>query len=95
MMISFRETKELREGSLCSAYRWSLRLSWTFIGLVRQFHYNGEWADSHTMVYCIALMKDIEWGAYHFWYEGPHCLFSLGPFRVQWYNSSCEICNKD
>jgi hypothetical protein len=40
-------------------------------------------------------MKNLLWGEKHFWYDGPHCLFSIGPIRFQWYKDSCKKCNGD
>ena len=93
MIIPFKEEPETRLGFPCTAFRWSFQLDSDFIGIVHQHQINGDWNDSHTRVWAVYLMKDFLWGEEHFWYDGPHCLFSVGPIRFQWYNPSCKSCN--
>jgi hypothetical protein len=93
MIIAFKEEPETRLGFPCTAFRWSFQLDSDFIGIVHQHQINGDWNDSHTRVWAVYLMKDFLWGEEHFWYDGPHCLFSVGPIRFQWYNPSCKSCN--
>lgn len=35
------------------------------------------------------------WGGGHFWYDGPHCFFSVGPVHFAWRNWSCKRCHSD
>ena len=69
--------------------RWTLQSSLDRdgfdFGFVRQHrHQNGEWESSHTRVYLISLDRYFSWGISHFYYDGPHCSLSIGPFRFMW-----------
>jgi hypothetical protein len=93
MIIPFKEEPEVRPNFPCTAFRWSFQLDLDFIGIVHQYQIENKWYDSHVMVYSVALLKDWKWGFDHFWYDGPHCFFSLGPIHFQWWNDSCKKCN--
>jgi hypothetical protein len=34
-------------------------------------------------------------GADHFYYDGPHCSFSIGPFSYSWSGDWCTKCHPD
>jgi len=93
MIIPFKEEPETRPNFPCTAFRWAFQIHWDFIGFGHQHQIDGKWYGSHTMVYAIYVMKDWRLGFEHFWYDGPHCQFCLGPFRFQWYNANCKECN--
>jgi hypothetical protein len=97
-LFTFRERPETRgEGFQCSAFRWALQASRWAIGLVHQYKYGDEWHDSHTRVVEVSVHRPWLWGAYHAYYDGPHCVFSFGPVHVQWSGALrdgwCEKCH--
>ncbi len=93
MIIPFKETPETRKGFPCTAFRWTFQVQKDFIGFIHQAQSDGEWDDSHTLVNGLWYHGEWDWGFHHFWYDGPHCGFSFGPLRIQWYNESCKQCN--
>lgn len=95
MLIPFKEIAETRKGFPCTAFRWTFRIAKNFIGFMHQHHIDGEWYDSHTRVNGIWWHGKWDWGMHHFWYDGPHCEFSIGPLRIQWHNDTCKECNKE
>lgn len=52
-----------------------------------------KWYDSHTRVFQLWYHGEWGLGQDHIWYDGSHCQFALGPFRVQWSNPSCKKCS--
>lgn len=92
MLISFNEEPEIRPGFPCTAFRWTFQIKKDFIGFVYQSQSNKRWHDSHTRVFGIFYHGIWDWGVDHYWYDGPHCLCSVGPFRIQWYNETCKEC---
>jgi hypothetical protein len=93
MIIPFKEEPETRQGFPCTAFRWTFQVQKDFIGFIHQAQSDGEWHDSHTLVNGLWYHGKWDWGFHHFWYDGPHCQFCLGPFRFQWHNESCKECN--
>jgi hypothetical protein len=93
MIIPFKEIPETRKGFPCTAFRWTFQVQKDFIGFIHQAQSDGEWDDSHILVNGLWYHGKWDWGFHHFWYDGPHCGFSLGPLRFQWYNESCKQCN--
>ena len=93
MIIPFKEIPEIRKGFPCRAFRWTFQIEKDFIGFIHQAQLEGEWHDSHTLVNGLWYHGKWDWGFTHFWYDGPHCGFSLGPLRIQWYNENCKECN--
>ena len=93
MLIPFKEIPETREGFPCTAFRWTFQIEKNFIGFVHQAKIKENWHDSHIRVFSISIMKNWLWGEHHFWYDGPHCLFSIGPIQFQWWNDECKKCN--
>lgn len=93
MIIPFKEIPETRKGYPCTAFRWTFQVQKDFIGFIHQAQSDGEWDDSHTLVNGLWYHGKWDWGFHHFWYDGPHCGFSLGPLRIQWYNEGCKECN--
>lgn len=94
MLVPFKETPETREGYPCKAFRWSLQIVKDFIGFVHQYNIGDEWNDSHTLVYGVWYHGKWDWGFLHFYYDGPHCGFAVGPFRLQWHNADCKSCHR-
>lgn len=93
MLIPFKQIPETREGFPCLAFRWTFQLTKDFVGFVHQAqNANGEWHDSHTVVYGLSYHGKWMWGADHIYYDGPHCFFAAGPFRIQWHNDGCKKC---
>lgn len=93
MLIPFKQIPETRKGFPCLAFRWTFQLTRYFVGFVHQAQMeDGEWRDSHTLVYGLLYNKKWRWGFNHFYYDGPHCFFSIGPFELQWSNEGCKKC---
>lgn len=92
MIIPFKEEPETRKGWPCTAFRWTFQIEKDFIGFIHQHHLSGEWYDSHTRVFQLWYHGKWRLGQDHFWYDGPHCQFAFGPFRIQWYNDHCKEC---
>jgi hypothetical protein len=92
MIIPFKEIPETRKGYPCTAFRWTFQVEKEFIGFIHQAQSDGEWHDSHTRVFGFQKMGTWRWGIDHFWYDGPHCVFSFGPLQFQWWNDKCKKC---
>lgn len=105
ILFKFKATPEIRDlepGNTvdwpCKAFRWVIEISldrhgFSF-GLVNQHQLKstGEWKSSHVDAYMINVTRHWAWGSDHFWYDGPHCLFSLGFIHVCWVNHACVKC---
>jgi hypothetical protein len=92
MIIPFKESPETRKGFPCTAFRWTFQIQKDFIGFIHQAQSSGKWHDSHTLVNGLWYHGIWDWGFHHFWYDGPHCNFGIGPLRIQWHNDNCEKC---
>jgi hypothetical protein len=90
--VPFTTEPETRPGFHCTAYRWTFQLGLHTLALVHQHQIEGEWHDSHTRVWGLFWHGAWMWGPKHFWYDGPHCIFALGPVRVQWFQRRCTRC---
>jgi hypothetical protein len=44
----------------------------------------GEWSTAHTGAYSVHITRHWHLGPEHVYYDGPHCLFSLGFLHVQY-----------
>lgn len=98
--IPFTHEPETRPNYPCRAFRWTFRIERWFIGFIHQHQwdgpgkYAGEWADSHTRVYGFSFnWPGRQFGSSHWYYDGPHCSFFVGPFQVQWHNDNCKKCH--
>lgn len=96
MIIPFKEVPETRTGFYytCSAFRWTFQvdIAGGFIGFVHQHCIKDKWYNSHTRIFGFQKMVKWSWGIDHFWYDGPHCVFSFGPLQFQWWNDKCKKC---
>lgn len=87
----------------CKAFRrvieFSIGRDGFHLGLVNQHQWKstGEWRSSHVGNLEVYVNGNWAWGAEHFYYDGPHCMFSLGfihfhyPARGGW----CKKCMPD
>lgn len=53
------------------------------------------WCKFHQEGFLICLMKTARWGMDHVYYDGNHCLFSLGYLHFEWHNPKCKKCDPD
>lgn len=98
MLILFKEHPETRgEHFPCSAFRWAFEAGRWHIGFVHQHKWkeSGKWQSSHTSVYEMYISKHFAVGDTHLYYDGPHCMFSLGWIHFIWGNSNCKKCLGD
>lgn len=57
---------------------------------------NNKWNDTHTNnVYLCINLKRWYWGSEHYYYDGPHCSFSIGPVHFCWGPDWCAKCMPD
>lgn len=78
----------------CCAFRWILEIGFWYLGFVHQ-HQNkstSEWGSSHSSLYEISFRRPFRLGSDHFYYDGPHCSFSLGWLHFNWGGQSCNKC---
>lgn len=85
IIFKFNEHPETRgEGFPCKAFRSVIELSLDRtgfeFGLFHQYQNksDGTWHTSHTDNLAIVINRHWLWGDKHMWYDGPHCVFSLG-----------------
>lgn len=100
ILWTFKNRPETRGDDMPNkAFRWALKLERWCFGLAHecQDRKTGEWEDSHTDRYDISLERRWMWGSHHFYYDGPHCMFALGPIRIQWapLDGHCAKCMPD
>jgi hypothetical protein len=97
--IPFTEEPETRQGFPCKAFRKVIEIRFDSIALLHQYHIDGKWKSSHTDVRSICLMKIKNWTlGYkedHFWYDGTHCIYTIGPIGIQWDDYNCKKCHPD
>lgn len=93
--VPFTYELETRPDYPCRTFRWVFRVERWFVGFVAQHQWasSGEWCDSHTRVAGFHFnWPGRQFGASHWYYDGPHCSFFVGPLQVQWYNHDCKKC---
>jgi hypothetical protein len=100
-----REVPETREGFPCSGFRWVFEIDigkrGVSAGFVHQHKFNGDtkWYSSHTMQYVVSVTNYWTLGSEHFWYDGPHCVHSLGPIHVchggGLFTGRCKKCESE
>jgi hypothetical protein len=98
ILFKFKELSETRGDNYpCSAFRWTFQIGFWYIGFVHQSKskFSGSWNDSHTRIYEICIINKFKIGMHHYYYDGPHCSFSLGWLRFCWGgNPFSETCIK-
>jgi hypothetical protein len=64
------------------------------IGVTMQLQHGDQpWRDLHSSGFSVSLAWPWEWSEEHFWYDGPHCLWSRGFLRFfRGGNMECEKC---
>ena len=95
--VPFTEEPETRQGFPCKAFRKAIEIRIDSIALLHQYNRGGVWKSSHTDVRAISLMKIKNWTlGYkedHFWHDGPHCIYVIGPIGIQWDEFNCKKCH--
>jgi hypothetical protein len=86
----------------CEAFRRVLEIGWNdgfHFGLVNQYKLRdgGEWCTSHVGNWEVWITSRWAIGPAHFYYDGPHCTFSLGIIHLHYpvKNDRCEKCMPD
>lgn len=81
----------------CDLFRWAFVIEKGSIGFTHQHRFKDtkQWRSSHTTCYMVWWTG--EWnkfGSDHMYYDGPHCMFSLGPLTFQYVprDGWCEQC---
>jgi len=104
ILLAFAERREVRGSEYpCAAFRWTLQAGLDRIGACcgfvhqHQLRSAGDWHSSHTLRYEACLRwRTWRWGFAHWYYDGPHCSLSLGPFLLCWGGSfltgECKRC---
>lgn len=94
IVIPFPEKAETRKGYPCRAFRWTFQILdyGQVIGFFHQYHLNGKWEESHTLLYSIKFHLSWSLEEIHVWWDGPHCMKSFGFFSISWYDGSCKKC---
>lgn len=101
-------TKEQREEDPrmpCQAYRKAFQVSlWDkngtkgfFVewGPQHKFRDSTEWRTHHAVGRWFSVTNHFKWGGEHFYYDGPHCMFSVGFLHFGWSNWECKECLGD
>lgn len=84
----------------CSSRQWRLELSafnpWCIFhfGLSRYVTFKESQTEKIVASYEVNLTKHFLWGPDHFWYDGPHCSWSLGWLHFHWngWGGDCDKC---
>lgn len=93
--LNKKETRIPKESYVCSDFRWTFQIIFYrgfTIGFVHQHKINGKWYDSHVMKYIISITKYFHLGSDHVYYDGQHCMFSIGFIHFCWLNDNCKKC---
>lgn len=99
-MIVWKSKKvpETREGFPCSAFRKVVAIGWFYIEYTNQHLYKEKWYYSHTNTLSIELRSKFEIGDFHTYYDGPHCMLSLGFLKINYsgisWNRGCSKCER-
>lgn len=104
-MILFTARHQYSEDpkSYCSSFRRALEIEGPSEGYLFGIYWShqylprdsSEWRSSHTDVTGIAIRWANAfkfWGPYHFYYNGPHCMFNLGPICIMYEKKHCKKC---
>lgn len=99
ILWKFKEEPETRGDNYpCSAFRWTFQIRKWGLGFIHQhkFKKTGEWKSSHTRLYMVNISKYLRLGSEHWWYDGPHCFFSIGFIHFNWggWRGSCDKCER-
>jgi hypothetical protein len=103
ILFKFKEYPETRPGFPCEAFRWSIQSSWIKpigfeLSFAHQHKYKGEpeWHTGHARNHGFGVFGPMRFGSSHFWYDGPHCSFSLGWLHLIWsgkpWSGRCQKC---
>jgi hypothetical protein len=91
IIFKFKKHPETRgEGFPCKAFRdvieASIDRSGFEFGLFHQYQHksDGSWNTSHTDCLSIAITSYWSLGESHAWYDGPHCVFSIGFLHIHY-----------
>jgi hypothetical protein len=101
IIYKFKEIPETRIGFPNSAFRWVFVIEKWSIGFEWQYKdkTNREWNTCHSQVYEIYFGKPFQFGTQHIYYDGPHCMFSLGLIHFCWggnpFTGWCKKCMPD
>ena len=106
ILLKLREYPETRgEDFPCSAFRWvfhaSVNKHYASIGFAPQHKdkSDGKWYMNHTPTYELNITRHFDFGFDHFWYDGPHCSFSVGPLHFCWggnpWTGRCKKCEAE
>ena len=91
IIFKFKERPETRGDSFpCKAFRDVIEVdldrTGLELGLFHQYQHksDGTWHTSHTDDLSIAITPHWMWGDRHMYYDGPHCVFSLGFVHIHY-----------
>ncbi len=76
-------------------WRRTLDISWGCIEFGEDFasEKSPEWYPLHQDYYCVSVGGRWGFGDEHVYYDGPHCIWSLGPLHFCWGgNWKCRKC---
>jgi hypothetical protein len=94
-LFKFHETWDGNE--YCAlAHRWVCNISLTGIDFLLEYFNKDDlkWYSARTY-FNVSLTKYWFWGSDHYYYDGPHCSFSVGFLHFGWNYWWCKKCRPD
>ncbi len=100
ILATWNETTSDDATSYCDKWRSAFEIRLTrrifSIGITEQFHpRNHVWRTSHSGGFEMSIHGHFSFGRYHQWYDGEHCMFSLGFLHFTWAKRGCKKCAPD
>ena len=87
VLWKFKEIPEDRGDYMPNAaFRWTFQIGWAWAGFVWQCRSRKteKWRNSTAGYYVVRLWRRLWFGVRHDYYDGPHCMLSLGWLRFEW-----------
>jgi hypothetical protein len=97
-MIIFKTKEKEKETPSYSAFRkvfeiniekWYADFSWATQGKSKN---DNEWHSFHQETSGILFTLKFKIGMDHIYYDGPHCVLSIGFAKIYWNNQKCKKC---
>lgn len=92
ILWSSKPTPPLMHCERIRSWRWALLVEWDGVTIERQMRCDGEEWKPCGEYAAVSIGKPFTFGQCHMYYDGPHCVYSLGVVHFERSWGHCEKC---